>query len=109
MNTANTMGSADLADLGSYRRPDDVVWRLAPDRVLVRRVGDLSDDGCADLLGLAAEVWVGLDEPASIAELRARLAEADIDTDCTDALAELVERGWVERVDAAHTHRGAQH
>ena len=95
----NTTGAA------TFSRPEAVVWRLAPDRVLVRRVGDLSDDGCADLIGFAAAVWVGLDEPASLAELRERLADAGIDTvddnrvDFVEAVAALVERGWIEQID----------
>lgn len=99
MNTSNITNTATTA---RFARPENVVWRLAPDRVLVRRVGDLTDDGCADLIGFAAAVWVGLDEPASLAELTARLADADIDTadaNYTDALAALVERGWVEQID----------
>lgn len=83
----------------SFSRPPDVVWRLASDRVLVRRVGDLTDAGCADLIGVAAAVWVGLDQPATEAELAARLTEADIDADCTKALHELVETGWILRSD----------
>ena len=84
---------------GVFRRGGGVVWRLAPDRVLVRRVGDLSADGCADLIGLAAALWVGLDEPTSISELESRLAEAGIDAlDASDVLPVLVERGWIEPV-----------
>ncbi len=95
----------------AFCRSDGVVWRLAPDRVLVRRLGDLSANGCADLIGLAAAVWVGLDEPASIAELHSRLADAGFDVETAradpdgitmkDALAALVERGWIEPVDVA--------
>ncbi len=83
-----------------------MVWRLASDRVLVRRVGDLTDDGCADLIGFAAAVWVALDEPASLPELSARLADAGIDTvdvnraDLVDAVDALVERRWIEQIDA---------
>ncbi len=87
------------------------MWRLAADRVLVRRVGDLTDDGCADLIGFAAAVWVALDEPASLPELSARLADAGIlesadtvdvdlvDAVLVDAVAALVERRWIEQID----------
>ena len=117
MNTSNTTSTTNVGDTARFSRPENVVWRLAPDRVLVRRVGDLSDDGCADLIGFAAAVWVGLDEPASLTELRARLADAGIDTDdgndtadvhdthftndtnFVEAVAALVERGWIEQID----------
>ena len=109
MNATDPPDIADTADTAStarFSRPDDVVWRLASDRVLVRRVGDLTDDGCADLIGYAAAVWVALDEPASLPELSARLADAGIDTvdvnraDLVDAVDALVERRWIEQIDA---------
>ena len=46
-----------------YSRAPGVVWRLGPDRVLVRRIGAHGDDAAADLLGEAALVWIALDEP----------------------------------------------
>jgi hypothetical protein len=84
-----------------FGRPESVVWRLAPDRVLVRRIGDLGNDGCADLIGLAAAVWVGLDEPASLAMLQARLTQAGItptEVECADTVRVLVERHWIDVV-----------
>ena len=108
MNASDPPDIADTADTAStarFRRPGDVVWRLASDRVLVRRVGDLTDDGCADLIGFAAAVWVALDEPASLPELGARLADAGIDTvdvnraDLVDAVDALVECRWIEQID----------
>ncbi|MGB9345919.1 MAG: hypothetical protein WCA90_07780 [Ilumatobacteraceae bacterium] len=102
----NATDPPDMASTARFSRSDDVVWRLASDRVLVRRVGDLTDDGCADLIGYAAAVWVALDEPASLPELSARLADAGIDTvdvnraDLVDAVDALVERRWIEQIDA---------
>ena len=54
-----------------YVRADDLVWRLARDRVLVRRVGDHSDAAAIDLLGAAAVVWVAAEEPLTSDELAA--------------------------------------
>ena len=47
------------------RRATDVLWRAAPDRVMVRTV----DNDGAELFGVAAVVWMALDEPKSISEL----------------------------------------
>jgi hypothetical protein len=102
VNPTDSPDVTDAASAARFSRPVGVVWRLAADRVLVRRVGDLTDEGCADLIGFAAAVWVALDEPASLAELGARLADADIDSidaDLVDAVAALVERGWTEQID----------
>ena len=104
-DTSDTTDTSGTASTARFSRPADVVWRLASDRVLVRRVGDLTDDGCADLIGYVAAVWVALDEPASLPELSARLADAGIDTvdvnraDLVDAVDALVERRWIEQVD----------
>jgi hypothetical protein len=112
MDARHITDITNAASAARFRRPECVVWRLASDRVLVRRIGDLTDDGCADLIGFAAAVWVALDEPASLPELSARLADAGIDTAAVDdvddsnhvnhvdALAALVERRWIEQIDA---------
>ena len=102
MDARHITDITNAASAARFRRPECVVWRLASDRVLVRRIGDLTDDGCADLIGFAAAVWVALDEPASLGELSARLADAGIDSidaDLVDAVAALVERGWIEQID----------
>ena len=52
-----------------YVRADDLVWRLARDRVLVRRVGDHGDAAAVDLLGAAAVVWVAAEAPSTLEEL----------------------------------------
>ncbi len=95
-----------------YSREVDVIWRLAPDRVLVRHAGigspgDTQPDGdgnadvpveAADLMGLAALVWVALDEPAAAGELVDRLAAEHLDSTVEDAAAtarQLVAAGWV--------------
>lgn len=54
-----------------WRRADDVLWRIGPDRVLVRRVGG---DGL-DLIGTTALVWVALELPRAISELHVELAD----------------------------------
>ena len=54
----------------TWEREPNVVWRLGPDRVLVRRVGG---DGL-DLVGAAALVWIALDAPRTRADLIAELS-----------------------------------
>ena len=48
----------------------DVLWRTAPDRVLVRRIGQ---DG-VDLIGLAAMIWIALDTPTALPDLESELS-----------------------------------
>ena len=55
----------DVVFDATYARASDVLWRSAPDRMLVRRVGH---EGL-DLFGLAAMVWLALDTPRTITEL----------------------------------------
>ena len=76
-----------------YSRAPDVVWRLGPDRVLVRRVGGKADDA-AEFTGEAAFIWIAMDEPGSIPELEARLASTQIRLAAPQALDELVGLGW---------------
>jgi hypothetical protein len=74
----------------SIARGEGLVWRLANDRVVVRRVG-ASD--AVELFGAAALVWAALDEPRSVADLA-----GDLDLDAAgveDAIGVLVERGVV--------------
>jgi hypothetical protein len=79
-----------------YTRADDLVWRLARDRVLVRRVGDYGDTAAVDLLGAAAVVWVAAEEPLTPAELAAE-TELDVET-VADSVALLVEGRWLAEV-----------
>jgi hypothetical protein len=51
-----------------YSRAPGVLWRLGPDRVLVRRVGE-GAEGARDLFGAAALVWLALDEPLTGSDL----------------------------------------
>lgn len=78
-----------------WARAPRVLWRLAPDRVLVRIVGG---DGL-DLTGLAALVWVALDEPRRLDALCDELSTVD-STATTDAvvaiITDLVDRGLLE-------------
>ncbi|TPW15168.1 MAG: hypothetical protein FD127_945 [Acidimicrobiaceae bacterium] len=50
---------------GRVCRGDDVLWRLGPGQVVVRRVGYPG----LDLAGLAAMVWLALDEPSTASEI----------------------------------------
>lgn len=59
---------------GRYVRAPRVLWRNAPDRVLVRRVGF----GPLELTGVAAFVWCSLDEPCTATEVERDL-EASTD------------------------------
>ena len=78
-----------------YERAPGIVWRVGPDRVLVRKVGQ-GADGALDLLGPAAVAWVALDEPATVDELAERLTEAEVPGERVDeAVQQLVESGLV--------------
>ncbi len=74
------------------RRRPDVVWRLGPDRVLVRRIGE---EGL-DLMGAAALVWIALDRPQPIAALEDELRASAGDVDVASAVSELVSAGVIE-------------
>ena len=67
-----------------YSRVPDVVWRLGPDRVLVRRVG--ADRGAQDLQGVAALAWISLDEPGTTAQVGARFSESGVVGDAEAAI-----------------------
>lgn len=60
-----------------HSREPKVVWRLGPDRVLVRRV-DGADGDTHELHGAAALVWIALDEPGTVADVTARMAAAGL-------------------------------
>jgi hypothetical protein len=77
-----------------YSRAPDVVWRLGPDRVLVRRVGGQGEDAAAELMGAAALVWVVLDEPATVKGVMDRLPSEGLDVGASD-LELLVDRRWL--------------
>jgi hypothetical protein len=78
-----------------YARATDVVWRAAPDRVIVQRVDPALPEPAADLLGAAALVWTALDEPANTTELEERLIDAGVFIDWAVALERLVAAGVV--------------
>lgn len=92
-----------MAEEQRYWRLIETVWRLAPDRVLVRRVWPKEgEDEAADLLGVAALIWVALDEPATVAELDDRLTDADQvipPDDVRQTLDSLLATGWIIRID----------
>ena len=74
----------DLATL-QYARTPRVLWRLAPDCVIVRRVGDSTPDAAAEVTGSAAVLWMALEGARSEAQLYAELQAAG----CVDPAAEL--------------------
>ena len=94
----------------TYSRASDVLWRNAPDRVLVRRVGH---EGL-DLFGVAAMVWLALDTPRTIAELEREIESlfeesADVAADVGETVEALVVEHLVEQSDgplAANQHDG---
>ena len=83
-----------------WRRRDDVLWRRSLDAVILLHVG--ADDPLT-LPGTGAAVWDLLEEPASLAELVALLAEAYeedpavVEHDVTTLLTDLEALGAVTR------------
>ena len=76
----------------TYTRSPAVLWRVGPDRVLVRRTGH---DGL-DLVGIAAMIWIALDRPRTPTDLQSELSELSdepIDLDAT--LASMVASGLI--------------
>jgi hypothetical protein len=78
-----------------YARAPDVVWRLGPDRVVVRRIGASGDATAADLLGDVALIWIALDEPAGSAALSDRLVAAGVEPVGRKPVLDLVSNGWL--------------
>jgi hypothetical protein len=77
-----------------FQRSARIVWRLAPDRVLVRRVDHL-EPFAEDLLGAAALVWVATDEPRCVQQLA---DETDLSEETVrQALELLVNHCWIEQ------------
>ncbi len=66
-----------------YARSPDVVWRLGPDRVLVRRVG-ASDGQGQDLAGAAALIWISLDEPGTTSDVIERIIGAGLGAEANE-------------------------
>ncbi len=86
-----------------FARAPGVVWRLAGDRVLVRRAfaAGAEVDDAADLLGAAAMAWVALDEARRADEVAAEVASTVgpmAGLDVARALDELVAQGFVVEV-----------
>ncbi len=86
-----------------FARHGEVLWRLAPDRVLVRRLWPMSGrDEAADLLGMAALTWMVLDEPGTLTDVVDRLSDVELADQASitehatvDALDQLVAAGWL--------------
>lgn len=78
-------------------RAPRTLFRVTAERVVVRRVGGES----AELTGAAALAWVAADEPATLDELAARIAELDLQPlfGLADAVRTLVDGGLLVEVD----------
>lgn len=88
------------AETECFARVHDALWRLAGDRVIVRHVSPSNDDSGSDFTGLAAMIWVALDEPGSAALIESRILDAGLDCSATEieaVIGQLVEAGWVRR------------
>ncbi len=103
------MTHADTSARSQVRwcRADDVLWRIGADRVLARVVG--SD--AVDLIGAAALVWVALDEPGTISEIRDRLADEDLNLEvpadlAVEAAVEMMQSSDLIRPDDRPDGRG---
>lgn len=85
-----------------YRRSQRVLWRVVPGMVLTQRIDDDRGSGAAELTGLAAQVWVVLDEPADAVDIREALG---LDGDTADrplleeALEQLLQAGLIDRCE----------
>jgi hypothetical protein len=80
-----------------YSRAPDVVWRLAPDRVLVRRIGRQGNDAAAELVGEAALAWITLDEPGTGNDMVARGLDGGLRADLDAAIDQLEVQAWIWR------------
>ena len=60
----------------TYARARGVMWRIAADRVLVHRVGVPAESAAFELTGPVVLAWVALDEPGTLTDVAARLAES---------------------------------
>ena len=79
----------------SYERTPPVVWRLGPDRVLVRSVGGQS----LDLLGAAAMVWIVLEGSCTLSEMEGEIEGLTTDRpDLGAVLRDLLDRGLVREL-----------
>ena len=83
-----------------YARMPGVVWRLGPDRVLVRRV-DVPDGQPRDLQGSAALVWISLDEPGTRAQVVERSSRAGHEIEPDDGIRLLLDE---ELITASQAH-----
>lgn len=78
-----------------YSRAPDVVWRLGPDRVFVRRIGDRREDAAAELMGEAAMVWIALDEPGTLSATIDRLFDVGAAPIGDQTVSTLLSSGWL--------------
>ncbi len=81
-----------------FARAPGVVWRLGPDRVLVRRV-NVPDGAPRDLQGAAALVWISLDEPGTRSDIVERLVAAGLETETDETLRLLLDEELIIIID----------
>ncbi len=80
----------------TYERATRIVWRQGADRVLVARL----DGDDAELVGVAALLWVALDEPRTVDALAHDLAEFGVDREAvTTTLQEMLEADLLHTAD----------
>lgn len=76
-----------------YRRCEELVHRVLADRVVVRRIGDRSAHGAAELIGVAAIVFACCDQPVTAETIT---AETGLPlSDVGEAVTELIEGRWL--------------
>ncbi len=73
-----------------YSRAPGVVWRLGPDRVLVRWV-EVPDGRPRELQGPAALVWISLDEPGTQTQVVERIGGAGLETEPEEGIRRLLD------------------
>ncbi len=96
----------------TYARARGVMWRIAADRVLVHRVGVPAESAAFELTGPIALAWAALDEPGTLTDVAARLAESAMPAELSvqvlaDDLERMVDIGLVTVSDPATAVPGA--
>lgn len=84
----------------AHRRNPRVVWRVLPGMVLAQMLDAEPGGGASELSGVAAQVWVVLDEPMDETDIADALELAEVPQGLQfvgEALAQLREAGLVFR------------
>lgn len=83
--------------LDRYVRHNDLVWRLGPDRVIVRRVNTIAGaEDSADLFGSAALAWVAAESPIDAGQISSDTGLSEEQT--KEATAILLDGHWLSEV-----------